>query len=204
MAAGRPRVPLRQRFERMVIRREEGCWGWKGAPDKDGYGRIWSGGTGGQHMRAHRVSFELFRGKIPEGLEVLHRCDNPPCTRPDHLFLGTNLDNSIDMVRKNRQAKGESHGQHLHPERTARGDRQGLRVHPERRPFGVRNGRYSMPERTARGERNGTARLTTEQVIEIRRQRARGLRLIDIAKTFGIAPAYVSEIARREAWAHIA
>lgn len=82
----------------------EGCWLWTGGKDPKGYGR-----TLRFHL-AHRVSWELFVGPIPKGLCVLHECDNPPCVRPDHLFLGTNLDNVKDMVAKGRQARGEANG----------------------------------------------------------------------------------------------
>ena len=78
------------------------CWEWTGAVDRKGYGRIHSFGD----TRTHRLSWELHYGPIPDGLWVLHRCDNPPCVRPDHLFLGTVADNSADMYAKDRQARG--------------------------------------------------------------------------------------------------
>lgn len=78
------------------------CWLWTA-------GTLKSGGYGGfvshffpSESRAHRVSWIIENGPIPDGLHVLHRCDNPPCVRPDHLFLGTNLDNIIDRMRKDR------------------------------------------------------------------------------------------------------
>jgi hypothetical protein len=73
------------------------CWIWTGNIGPNGYGRF------GQRY-AHRLSYEWMRGPIPEGMFVLHHCDNPPCVRPDHLFLGTAADNSHDMVRKGRWA----------------------------------------------------------------------------------------------------
>lgn len=83
---------------------ECGCWIFTGTvTTAGGYGQIYAGRT----RLAHRVSYELFCGEIPKGLDVMHRCDVPPCINPDHLFLGTRAVNMADMVAKNRQAKGE-------------------------------------------------------------------------------------------------
>lgn len=75
------------------------CWRWMGARLPAGYGRL---SFQRRSMYAHRVAYLLTYGVIPEGLCVLHRCDNPPCVRPDHLFLGTQTDNARDRERKNR------------------------------------------------------------------------------------------------------
>lgn len=76
------------------------CWEWKKAKTAHGYGAI---SVAGNQCAVHRVSFELFNGKIPEGIFVLHSCDNPSCWNPTHLFLGTQQDNMNDMKRKGRQ-----------------------------------------------------------------------------------------------------
>jgi len=82
-----------------------GCLEWTGGVDKYGYGRVGGGG-----LAAHRAAWEFTHGPIPAGLCVLHKCDNPPCINPDHLFLGTQGDNSADKVAKGRQARGETQG----------------------------------------------------------------------------------------------
>lgn len=101
--------PLASRFWPNVIRGRD-CWLWTGAVNSHGYGRLRSG-EDRSVLRAHRVSWELHFGPIPDGLFVLHYCDNPPCVRPDHLFLGTNTDNLRDASKKGRT------GPQLHPER---------------------------------------------------------------------------------------
>lgn len=79
---------------------ETGCLEWQKARDVHGYGRI--GGQGKTVLYAHRVAWEMENGPIPGGMYVCHRCDNPACIRPEHLFLGTQLDNIRDMVAKGR------------------------------------------------------------------------------------------------------
>lgn len=79
-----------------------GCWNWMGAVHKKtGYGIFRRKGGSSGHS-AHRMAWELWNGPVPEGLCVCHKCDNPRCCNPDHLFIGTHKDNSEDMVRKGR------------------------------------------------------------------------------------------------------
>lgn len=88
-------------------RGEDECWNWTAARDKrKGYGLF---GTKkiSKSTKAHRISWELVHGPAPDGMSVCHHCDNPPCVNPKHLFLGTNYDNVLDKLSKNRQQKGE-------------------------------------------------------------------------------------------------
>jgi hypothetical protein len=94
------RDTLEERFWSKV-RKGPRCWEWLATIDAGGYGRI-AGRDGRKLEGAHRVSYELNVGPIPDGMEVCHTCDKPDCTRPDHLWLGTHGDNMHDMWRKER------------------------------------------------------------------------------------------------------
>ncbi len=104
-----PQKTLEQRFWEKVDKTgpihpdlKTPCWIWTAATNPGGYGQIRRGGRGSDLVLAHRLSWELARGFIPEALHALHKCDNPPCVNPAHLFLGTNQDNIDDRVSKGR------------------------------------------------------------------------------------------------------
>lgn len=100
--------PIADRFHaKLRLEAETGCVLWLGKRDRKGYGRLKRGGKRRQ-VFAHRVAYELANGPIPHGMCVLHRCDNPSCVNPVHLFLGTVTDNDADKLAKGRQAKGET------------------------------------------------------------------------------------------------
>lgn len=148
---------------------EDGCWPWTGTILNTGYGRIMSEG---RPRSTHRVAWELANGPIPEGLWVLHRCDNPPCCNPAHLFLGTCTDNNRDAAAKGRTALGDRNGQRIHPDRTARGVKQ------------------------------GHAKFASEDVVtEIRKRLAAKTETqLVIARAFGVSPSVISRLARGETY----
>lgn len=162
-----------------------GCWVWKAGRTEDGYGQF---SVAGREELAHRVAWQVFRGAIPSGLCVLHSCDNPPCVRPGHLWLGTKTENAADRDRKNRQAAGDRHGTRLHPERMARGDQHPARLHPER---------------LARGEHHGCSKLTENDVLKIRALHSSGVSYRRIAAQFGVDHSNIACIVRRQTWAHL-
>jgi hypothetical protein len=125
------------RFARFVTHDDDpdACWVWHGVQSGYCYGRFW---LNGRYEQAHRVAFELAYGPIPDGLWILHTCDNRACVRNDdegwyemrgilhprrgHLWLGTHQDNMDDMTDKGRAPTGEMNGRSLHPESTLRGE----------------------------------------------------------------------------------
>lgn len=118
MTRGRPRRPLADRFWEKVDRRgDDECWPWKAAHLRDGYGRIAVGRRGSPMVSAHRVAWILAHGWIPAGMNVCHRCDNPPCVNHGHLFLETNLGNVKDKMQKGRNwtPASKTHCRHGHP-----------------------------------------------------------------------------------------
>jgi len=93
-------LPLKQKlYSKIIIDEKTDCWNWQGGKNNIGYGLI----RDGKRMRTtHRVSYELNNGQIPTNLVVCHKCDNPKCINPDHLWVGTRKDNTQDMMKKGR------------------------------------------------------------------------------------------------------
>lgn len=167
------RPSAEERFWKYVHKTDT-CWLWTAHKNRKGYGGF---GVNGRSGEAHRFSWVLHFGPIPDGLCVLHNCpggDNPSCVRPDHLFLGTKADNCRD-----RHAKG----------RDACGDRSGPRIHRDQMP---------------RGEQINTAKLTAVQVQEIRRRYAAGgINMTELAALYGVDKTNVRHIVRRLTWRHV-
>lgn len=89
-----------ERFWEKVIKTHNGCWEWQGAKgNKTAHGRF---KVNGSLVGAHRYSYELAHGEIPDGAYICHKCDNPACVNPDHLYAGTPRDNVLDMLRRDR------------------------------------------------------------------------------------------------------
>lgn len=162
----KPRA-LEDRFWEKVVK-SDGCWVWQAATFQ-GYGVF--GRADGQSVRAHRMSWEMHNGPIPDGLNVLHHCDNPPCVRPDHLFLGTTADNQQDMRSKHREAKGGTHGRRKLSQDQADGIRvayqQGRKLREVAQQYGVSEATVSL---IGRGLKWGT----TLTDFSPRRYRKRG------------------------------
>jgi hypothetical protein len=108
---------------------ESGCLEWAGYRHRQGYGVLT---YLGKQWKAHRLSYVLSHGEIPEGLFVLHRCDNPPCINPDHLWAGTQRDNVMDMVGKGRARRTPLRGEKSPTTTLTEDDVRAIRADPRR------------------------------------------------------------------------
>lgn len=157
------------------------CWPWTGATNQSGYGTF-VGGQGGR--LAHRFAFIQAHGPIPDGLCVLHRCDNPPCQNPGHLFLGTQADNMADMKNKGRWVSG-------------------LALHPELIQRGESHWSHLRPDRIRRGVKTPAAKLDDDSVRAIRRSVSEGVPQIELAARFGVSRGAISLVVSRKTWGHV-
>lgn len=173
--------PLADRFWEKTSRGPS-CWEWTGHRNNTGYGTLMVRTDRWRPKGAHRIAWELTYGPIPAGLWVLHQCDNPPCVRPDHLYVGTPRDNMADRRDRGRAPMGNNHPARLHPEQLARAERHGAHLHPER---------------VVRGEHHGMARLTAVQVSAIRASQLPG---VILAVRYRVSPTTISRIRVGRTW----
>lgn len=153
-----PSVPftVAGRFSRYFHQGSESeCWEWQSTRNRNGYGKFW---LNGRTDLAHRVSYRLFHGSIPDGMSIRHTCDNPPCVNPSHLLTGTIKDNARDALDRNRYKRGSD---------------------------------------------NGSAKLTPEQVTEIRRGWKDGLQQVDMARHYAVSKSTIQWILNGRTWSGI-
>ena len=139
------------------------CWEWTAARNSKGYGAFWDGT---RHQKAHRYSWELQIGTIPEGLLVCHKCDNPKCVRPDHLFLGTYQDNAIDAINKGRMVPPPGYEKY-NDAWAVRGERKGNAIFTDADIISIRE-RWRSGSATVRemADQYGTYRQTIRRIVK--------------------------------------
>lgn len=162
------------RFAQRVTRKES-CWEWDGCKlkGKFPYGRF---NINGRLFLTHRVAFLIHHGVDPVGKMVCHRCDNPACVNPAHLFLGTAKENALDCAKKGRSNKpsGEAHYYAKHP------------------------------DETMKGEKNPSAVLAESDIPNIRTEYASGsTSLKKLAQKYGVAFSTIAFVIHRKTWSHI-
>ena len=175
----RPKITPEERFWSHVDKRgHDECWLWLAGKYVGGYGALRTAYKGRKFVRAPRLAWAIVNGPIPAGLWVLHRCDNPPCVNPAHLFLGTHKDNMRD-----REAKG----------------RNVMSRHPECSSlWGPRK-----PEYQVRGTRCHQAKLDEVKVVELRRKYMAGEPFCRLAREYGVAAWTIQKAVMGRTWAHV-
>ena len=164
---------LEQRLQDKIIVVASGCWEWQGCRNSQGYGSV---RFNRRWQRAHRVFWQIFRGTIPRKMCVCHKCDNPSCVNPEHLWLGTIAENNQDKINKGRLAVS---------------------------PTGNESWSRQHLDRIARGANAGQAKITEAQVKEIINRAIAGEKYREIAKDYPVTESAISAIMQGNTWMHI-
>jgi transposase len=203
----------------MNVRKEENCWLWHGAKDRDGYGVFKGEHDGIVYTKAHRYSFVIHKGPIVTGLSVCHTCDVPSCVNPAHLVVGSTAFNMADKMAKGRHVAkfGAAQPRAILTEEQARAILTDPRSHSQiAAEYGVAAQTISSlktrvswshlgKEKGVKAKRISPRRGKSDKVTPeiVRTIRASTDRGVDLAARFGIKPQDVSDIRKRRSWAHI-
>lgn len=210
--------PLKERFWSKVTKGEnQACWPWQGCTNGADYGMILHEGT---KVLAHRVAWELKHGtKIPDGMIVMHKCDNPRCVNPRHLELGTQRDNMEDRSDKRRDQHAAPYSR-LIPKDVRTIVRRYTKGEPQEKiaeDYGISGPTVSqiirgkiwthvtanliLPERGRRNPRD--RKLNDDAIRELRKRYSLGEHQKQLAEEFGVSKALVQQIVTGRAWAHV-
>lgn len=213
----RTNISIEERFWDKVNKKgEDECWNWNACIDNYGYGLQ---NCNGATERTHRLSWKIHNGEIPEGVDVLHRCDNRKCCNPKHLFLGTSLDNIKDMVAKNRQSKGESRPTAKLTTEVVNKIREKynkrIKTTSLAKEFNVSDSQIRFIVNNVywkdnnykplhingnAGENSYRTNLTWDKVNQIRERYKKGERQAKLAKEFGVKSNTISNIVNNKSW----
>lgn len=173
-------TPKEMRSAEPLIKRVGECWEWTGSKtmNGEGYGEYFSRG---EKVRMHRLSYQVFNGPIPDGLFVLHKCDNKKCCNPSHLFVGTHRDNMIDAGKKGLT---------------------GMQKHPESRPWGDKNWTRKYPEKVLRGRKHGSSKITEKDVLMLPDLLNKHHRF-EVCAMLGISYRTLRDAVTRKTWKHV-
>lgn len=173
-------------WSQVDIRANDECWRWTGGlfVERGNYGRAYIRREG---FRAHRIAFFVHYRIDPQGFEVCHRCDNPPCCNPHHLFKGTQADNMADCKKKGRFPTGDQHWTAIYPEKVSHGPEHGQLI----------------KDNVPRGEKRKLAKLKDADIPEIIRLVKEGAVQHAVAKTYGVTDTVISRICRGIAYTNV-
>lgn len=217
-------ISLSDRFWQKVIKAPgDECWKWSGSRHPFGYGMIQQGGGAKGKITASRASWLIHFGKIPDGMYICHKCDNPECTNPDHLFMGTAQDNANDKEDKGRGIRRMSAEANdaiatlAHAGVAKRLIARAFKIDRNLIATAMKHGTINLPPphvpKSPRlppspppigvGEKNGNSKITADDVLKIRALREQGQSTAEIANQFAIGKSMVSHICTRRCWTHI-
>ncbi len=209
-------------WSKVNILSDNKCWEWQGAKTTAGYGVI---RIDYEANYTHRLAWSLKnKGEIPKKGVICHRCDNPACCNPSHLFLGTQADTVRDAASKNRMPKGEKHfntnittdivrqirylGEYTTMTKKKISERFGISRQAVtdilyKRTWGHVDPEWQPPDPKAKGKKHPFAKLTENDVKEIRRLSNEGMSQRKLAAKFGVSRGTIEPIIKGETWKHV-